>query len=572
MVPKAGIHIKINCDYTDPAWPTASGTVDRDFKEGDEIFITGETHPIYYPQEEHSIVRYGDQLVHFATAVSAGQARYVMNKKTGIITTHEGPDMILLNPIDEVFVTRVLSDAESLLMYPGNQDSLAYNQSLRAFQVQSGTEKEILTSRALAADYEDFGGNQLRSFKSRSAAAPAAALPDQIRRKTDYTKPHSITLDDRFSGAPTLKIWTGFAVLLTKADGTRRVELGPQVVVLDFDETVSPLHLSTDKPKTTDKLLTTGFLEVRNNKVSDILEVETLDGVTIRLKLSYRVSFTGDKMKWFDVDNYVKFLCDHVRSRLKGVARRFNVRQFYNDTVAIVRDNILGEKIADEARIGLLFAENGMVITDVELLAVDITDSKIESLLIDQQQAVVTNQIEIDRARQQLEVETAAQKLDVARLALKNELRQERHTLELAQIADEIELADKNAAANFQRAEDATVLAEEVEKANLLKHQADMARREALQALTISLNNNETENIVERFKAAEGDLSAAILQLGDEHVLASVAEAMGPMKIIGGGTITDALAGLIGSPGNRNALFERLSGVLDNGSKLSANA
>lgn len=570
LTPTQGIHIKINCDYTDQAWPTGSSTEIREFDEGEEVFITGETHPIYYPQEEHSIVRYGDQLVHFATAVSAGQARYIMNKETGIITTREGPDMILLNPINEVFVKRVLSDAESLLMYPGNQDSLAYNQSLRAFQLKRGTEKEVLTNASLRADYEDFGGDQIRSLRSCSAAAPAA-IPDQIQRKTSYTKPHSVTLDDRFDGAPTLKIWTGFAVLLTRADGSRRVEVGPQVVVLDFDETVSPLHLSTSKPKTTDNLLTTGFLEVKNNKVSDIVAVETLDGVTIQLKLSYRVSFDGDKTKWFDVDNYVKFLCDHVRSRLKGTARRFNVREFYNDTVAIVRDNILGEKVDNKARTGLPFEENGMTIMDVELLGVAITDEDIEELLVAQQQAVVTNQIEIDRATQQLEVETATQQLDVARLTLRDELRQERHTLALAEFADQVQLTNKQATDSLQRMVESVVLVIEQEKGKLVQHEADLARRESLQGLQIALSTDETTNIVTRFKAAEGDLSAAILQLGDETVLAKVAEAMGPMRLIGGASITDALAGLIGTPGNRNDLFDRLSGAFgDNGTKVPA--
>lgn len=92
-----------------------------------------------------------------------------------------------------------------------------------------------------------------------------------------------------------------------------------------------------------------------------------------------------------------------------------------------------------------------------------------------------------------------------------------------------------------------------------------MIRLREEQDLKLNADDAETANVVKRFEAAKGDLAAAIRELGDETVLAKVAEAMGPMRIIGGGSITDALAGLIGSPGNRNELFNRLSGALTNG-------
>jgi major vault protein len=38
----------------------------------------------------------------------------------------------------------------------------------------------------------------------------------------------------------------------------------------------------------------------------------------VELKLVYRVNFEGDDSKWFAVENYVKFLCDHVRSVHEG--------------------------------------------------------------------------------------------------------------------------------------------------------------------------------------------------------------------------------------------------------------
>jgi len=562
LTPTQGLHVKINCDYQDKVWPvvTADGKVtveSRAFKEGDEIFITGATHPIYYPREEHSIVRYGDHLIHYATAVSAGQARYVMNKSTGETVTRHGPDMILLNPIEEVFVTRVLSDAESLLMYPGNQDSLDYNQSLRKFQVNRGSEKEMLTSDMMSADFTEPLARSMMSVSNRVAPA---ALPDQIRRQTSYTKPHSVTLDDRFAGAPTLKVWTGFAVLLVRADGKRRVEVGPKVVTLDYDEMVSPLHLSTGKPKTTDTLLTTGYLEVAHNKVSDILAIETSDGVHIDLKLSYRVSFLGGEESWFDVDNYVKFLCDHCRSLLKGEARRHTIRDFYADPVAVIRDTILGAKTDGKDRTGRVFRENGMTITDVEILDVTIADVEINRLLNCQQQEVVTNQIAIDRAEQQLEVATAEAENEKATLSLRDTVRQLKQEIELLRLTDQAILHKASAVETLNRLNERDEQAAQEQKTETAEHESELKRRTDIADLTLRCNEAETTNVIARFEAANGDLAAAIRQLGDEQLLEKVAEAMGPMRIIGGGTITDALAGLIGGKGD---LFNRLTALID---------
>ncbi len=544
-----GLHIKINCDYIDTKWPTpdARAVMTREFREGDEIFITGATHPIYYPREEHSLVQYGNNLIHYATAVSAGQARYVMNKSTGVIETRHGPDMILLNPIEEVFVIRILSDAESRLMYPENENSLEYNQSLRKFQLDRGSKAEVLTGDKLSAACE-------------KSPSDSATTSNQMTRKTKYTKPHSVALDDRFAGAPMLKVWTGYAVLLVRADGERRVEIGPKVVILDYDETMSPLHLSTGKPKTTDTLLTTGYLEMANNKVSDTLLIETSDGVHVNLKLSYRVSYVDDEKTWFNVDNYVKFLCDHCRSLLMGEARRHTIRGFYTDPVVIIRDTILGVKTDGTDRTGRLFKENGMIITDVEILGVTIADPEISSLLISQQQEVVTNQIAIDRSVQQLEVTVAEAENEKATLNLRNGIRQLKHKIELDQLSDHSVVSEKQADEALKRLQEQDVQAAQQRKIETADQDSELAYQNDVADLKLRQDEAETNNVVARFEAANGDLAAAIRQLGDEQLLQKVAEAMGPMRIIGGGTITDALAGLIGG---KSELFGRLTSLVE---------
>jgi hypothetical protein len=157
-------------------------------------------------------------------------------------------------------------------------------------------------------------------------------------------------------------VWTGYAVLVTSKTGRRRVEVGPTTLLLDYEESLEALALSTGKPKTTDKLLETPFLRVENNQVTDVVEVETLDHVFVQLRLSYRVDFEGDALRWFTVENYVKFMCDHVRSVLKGQIRKVAVEAFYASSTDRIRDLILGVP-ADGKRAGLAFP-NGMRIVD----------------------------------------------------------------------------------------------------------------------------------------------------------------------------------------------------------------
>jgi major vault protein len=96
-----GLHIKVIAEY-------AEGGVTH--KAGDELFITGKDTAIYFPREEHSAIKYDGKAKHFATAIPAGEARYVMNRVTGAIRTVRGPAMLLPDPRSEVIVRRVLSE------------------------------------------------------------------------------------------------------------------------------------------------------------------------------------------------------------------------------------------------------------------------------------------------------------------------------------------------------------------------------------------------------------------------------------------------------------------------------
>src|SRR4029079_8796397 len=95
------------------------------------IFITAGDTAIYSPREEHSAIKYDGKAKHFATAIPAGEARYVMNRLTGEIRRVRCRARLLPDPRSEVIVRRVLSDRECAVWYPGNAEALAYNQGIR---------------------------------------------------------------------------------------------------------------------------------------------------------------------------------------------------------------------------------------------------------------------------------------------------------------------------------------------------------------------------------------------------------------------------------------------------------
>lgn len=199
-------------------------------------------------------------------------------------------------------------------------------------------------------------------------------LLDEFQRNATYTKPRTVELDTKYEGAVRIHVWTGYAVLVVDGQEKRKVITGPAVYHLNYDEVLEQITLSTGKPKTTDRLHEDVYLRVLTNKIGDIIKAETKDMVEVHIKVSYRIDFVGDSNKWFDVKNYVKFLCDHCRSLIRNAVKQVNIQELHDDYINQVRNAILCQKkedlpkeITDQNR-GRYFQENGMLIRGVEVL------------------------------------------------------------------------------------------------------------------------------------------------------------------------------------------------------------
>lgn len=558
----SGIYVKVIAEYKD---------TDKDGNEvihpvGEELFITGNDQMIYYPRPEHAIISYDNKMMHHAIAIPEGEGRYIMDRMTGVIKTVKGPAMYLPDPRTEVVVKRKLTENQCKLWYPGNQAVLEYNVGLNERYV----EKSLAT-----ADLDTLTAFSCVTSASSSLANLEAKA--NISRGTSYTKPRTITLDNKLDGVVSIDVWTGYAVNVISKSGQRKVVCGPQTVLLDYDQDLERLELSTGRPKTTDKLLRTVYLRHENNKVSDLINVETADFVRATIKVSYCVDFDKDYMdKWFAIDNYVKYMCDRVRSLLKRAAKEYTIYDFYQNYSDIVRNVTLGLPMGDEKcsadvadnkhRGHRFFPENGMFIHDVEVLSLDV-QSDIEEMILDKQTDMIRQTLELADAQREAEIaealsvaEQKKQELRTQELINKMDLQKQEAETKLA-IQAEInrrqeaeELAKKQAEKDLQPLVDALASAEIARKnaahaamieRNNIENAEIQAHERAMAAIEADKQRAYANTVKEIVESISPDLIAALEMSGKCDLMSAMTEHMSPYALAQGDSVIDATQKLL---------------------------
>ena len=550
----SGIYVKVIAEYADEA-----GTI---HPVGEELFITGNDQMIYYPRPEHAIISYDNKMMHHAIAIPEGEGRYIMNRMTGEIKTVKGPAMYLPDPRTEVVVKRKLTETQCRLWYPGNNAVLNYNTNLN----EKFVEKSLAT-----ADLDTL--TAYCSVTSASASLANLEAKANISRGTSYTKPRTITLDNKLDGVVSIDVWTGYAVNVISKSGERKVICGPQTVLLDYDQDLERLELSTGRPKTTDNLLRTVYLRHENNKVSDLINVETKDFVRATIKVSYCVDFDKEHMdKWFAVDNYIKYMCDRVRSLLKRAAKEYTIYDFYQNYSDIVRNVTLGlpmdgSNICEGPHAGhRFFPENGMFIHDVEVLSIDV-QRDIEEMILDKQADMIRQTLELADAQREAEIaealsiaEQKKQELRTQELLNKMELQKKEAETKLA-IQAEInrqqeaeDKAKKQAEADMQPIIDAIAAASEARKnaahaAQVARADAENASVQAHQAAMAEIEKAKqaayAATVKEIMASITPDLVAALEVGGKCDLMAAMAEHMSPYALAQGESVVDATQKLL---------------------------
>lgn len=526
----SGIYVKVIAEYEE------KGVV---HPIGEELFITGNEQMIYYPRPEHAIISYDGKYMHHAIAIPEGEGRYVMNRETGEIETVVGPKMYLPDPRKEVIVKRKLTTKQCQLWYPGNYDVLAYNEGLNEKSLERGMKKGTISDPMKSI---------VASAFTDAASMDCLESNAGISRGTSYTKPRTITLDNKYDGVVTIDVWTGYAINVVSKSGKREVVVGPTTKLLDYDETLEVLELSTGRPKTTDNLIKTAYLRVDNNKISDLIKVQTKDFVDVQIKVSYCVDFLEDyKDKWFSVENYVKYMCDRERSLLKREAKKYTIEEFYANASDIVRNICLNLPAEDEdresecGRTGRLFKENGMLVHDVEVLSIAV-DSDVARILESHQEEMIRKCLDLSDATKKMEIVTKLAEYEKKENELKHQNQIYKIELdkkvELERLAKEEELNEKiraQKAAEKEAEYDLQVIADTIAEAKLEREKKEDAARIATEKELTEIEKVRQEayakTVAKIMESIQPDLVAALTSKANADMLGKVTGAMSPIAI-----------------------------------------
>jgi len=553
----SGIYVKVIAPYEEGG---------QSFKIGDELFLTGKDQMIYFPRQEHAIVKYGEQEIHYAIAIPAGEARYVLDRNSGQIRLHKGPSIFLPDPRKEVIVRRVLDSRTVSLWFPGNREALEVNAQLKALQSKQGTAEYVLDQETK----RDAPGQP--AAREEQAAEKSKFAGDDFTRSATYTAPRTIVLNTRYDGAVSLDVWTGYAMMVVSRTGERKVIVGPHTHLMSYDETLQRMDLSTGTPKSDANLYQTVYLRVLHNKVSDQIEAETRDLCQIHLQLSYRVNFEGDSGKWFNVENYVKFLTDHLRSLIRGAVKQKGIQEFYGNAAAFVRDVVLGVQNEDGKRPGRLFEENGMRVYDVEVLDVAIGDEEIALLLVGAQQEAVRQALAIAAEQRKVTFvrESESTKQQIMELSAATRLKETGVKMQEVGEGLRLTLAEVRAEAEGRKERQGAQLAEQETLGAM--HGADIARRKATADLELEVAQRrldqrlrelaaEVQAVAGKAGAVTPDLIAAMQSFSDRALCERMAESMAPLAILGGESVADVLGRLLSGTTLADVLVKKGDGA-----------
>lgn len=556
-----GLYVKVIAEYEEGS---------KKYKTGEELFITGKAQKIYFPREEHSIIKYGDDLLHYAVALPEGEARYVLDKTTGKVNLKKGPSMFLPDPRKEVIVNRVLDEKTVKLWFPGNEAAANYNASLEGILKE---EQEFASFSGEAATYSNMLSDSTTRSRSAGTSRKMAAksrisfgeLDTEIKRKANFTKPRTVTLDNKYDGAVAVNIWPGYAVQTITKTGERQVGLGPKNILLDYDQTLEVLELSTDKPKKDHILLKTVYLQTKNNIVSDIVTVETSDSVKVDIRLSYRVNFLENhKEKWFDVSNYIKLMTQHMRSVLRSAVKKVDIEEFNSNATDFVRDIILGNKEDDKERDGYTFNENGMHIYDVVVLDLVIGDSRIGQMITTAQHTTVEKNLRLAEQKKDLELTKEEEKINQEILNVKASTTELKFKLEMAKLEDAKTREEFELSANQDKQKQLNEIRE-----------SELGRERSHKELVMEFNEKESKlkiaEVKEKLEAIQPGLIEAMLTIGSHGTIDALARNLKPQTnglggLFGGGGIQEIFDTVKGTP-----LEDQLNGLFDQYNKLKSN-
>jgi len=415
----SGIYLRVIARYEDE-----DGTV---HEPGEELFITGKDQKIFYPRPEVAIISYDGKILHHAIAIPSGEGRYVLHRLTGDVKTVKGPRMYLPDPRTEVIVKRKLSEKECKLWYPGNKDVLKHNDIMPTTTLDSINELSdafaklgsTITTTSYSPSSVTLCANSLdNGFLGQDDSS--ITVNDGFNRGNTYSKPRTITIDNKYDGVVTIEVWTGYAINVVGKDGKRKTIVGPQTYLMEYDETLEVVRTADGD---------TVFLRVDNDRIDDVIHAQTKDFVDVDIAVTYCVNFTTTHQdKWFSIKDYADYLIDHERSNIKKAVKEYCLEEFYSDGANIVKNAVTpivqsggSKKNSDDITAVGKYFSNGMYVDSVEVLNIKIANNNVREMLDRHQANIVAKSLELSAATKEMAVTKELEKLRAERLQLEYE-------------------------------------------------------------------------------------------------------------------------------------------------------
>jgi len=234
---------------------------------------------------------------------------------------------------------------------------------------------------------------------------------------------------------------------------TARVCFGPDLVMLGPDEQFTVNSLSGDVPKKPHVIKSLALL-LGPDFMTDLVVVETSDHARLSLKLSYNWFFDVDHKepsKIFAVPDFVGDACKAIASQVRGAVARTTFDNFHKHSADLIREAVFGKEDG-EVNNRLIFQQNNLVITNIDIQSVEPVDSRTRDAL----QKSVQLAIEITTKSQEATAKHAAEKREqeargeLERQKIKDEAAAERQRTALLQLQAESAIVEASGQATAE--------------------------------------------------------------------------------------------------------------------------
>ncbi|CAF4832999.1 unnamed protein product, partial [Rotaria sp. Silwood1] len=231
------------------------------------------------------------------------------------------------------------------------------------------TENEELWDKELPKQVEQLLNLDPRCFEDKSSQT--AAIPPRDKSKVvAYRVPHNACVQ-----------------IYDFKSKKARIIFGPELVMLGPDEQFTVLNLSGEKPKVPNKIRAICLL-MGPEFSSDVVTIESSDHARLSLRLSYNWHFEVDNRndekevtKLFSVPDFIGDFCKAIAAKIRGTVAGISFDDFHKNSAKIIRTSVFGLDENKHVKKRLVFPQNNLVLTSVDIQSVEPVDQRTRDAL-----------------------------------------------------------------------------------------------------------------------------------------------------------------------------------------------